>query len=316
MPFRATTNTKPLTLVEKFFATIARGLRKIFGQGRKEGLPSKSMAEWLNKHWDGYKPAPGVAPMLEAQSRASAVPAGTPLRRVLDQEVAATDKDERIAAVIGLTKPYERTLEQIISKKRLFTPPPSDPSARLAWWNNWVNTLDYISHKYPQLANYARVMTDRNEIAQALRKQFIEMLHPLAGLKTKKNVNAFAIFADALGYEGAVITKQGTGLVLKFDPKSLPVGSYLRQIAPANGTITLDKDETAAYNSMRNAYNAEHKEVRRSLLVRYGIPEGTTQNKLWDLAKKAEDAAKATENPAIRKEAQQRAPTSARRETT
>ena len=45
----ATTQAKPLTIVEKFFSRLAQRLRRVYEGGRKLGLPDQSIADFLNR---------------------------------------------------------------------------------------------------------------------------------------------------------------------------------------------------------------------------------------------------------------------------
>ena len=156
-------------------------------------------------------------------------------------------------------------------------PPPTNTGSsveRMSFWNNWVNSLDYMKAKFQHVKpfkDFANLVEKRTKIAANIKAEIFPMLGKFEALNPQqtKTLQDFMVLAD-LGAEVKGFT------VTQGDIKH-PTGKKL-------GAFTLDKESAAAWTDLRKAFDIYHAHNKQSLRARMGLPVDITAKQIRAMA--------------------------------
>jgi hypothetical protein len=200
----ATTQRKPLTITEQFFSTLGRLMRKLFDAGRKEGMPTQNVTDFLNNlggpdfseilgiKEDTTPPGGGgIAPMEDT--------AATPEQR-------STDESIRQFVASAVPAPMQSAALSIARNIR-------DGALKFSYGMAFGRDLvDWISPMLPAVRTYFDFMINRMTLTNKLRQEVDQIMLQTGDLgDAREALNKFlasSTIDQAWGYQPTWIGKQ------------------------------------------------------------------------------------------------------------
>jgi hypothetical protein len=200
----ATTQRKPLTITERFFSTLGRLMNKLFDAGRKEGLPTQNVTDFLNglggpdfseilgiKEDTTPPGGGGIAPMEDTATTA---------------ERRSTDESIRQFVAGAVPAPMQSAALSIARNIR-------DGALKKAYGMAFGRDLvDWISPMLPAVRTYFDFMINRMTLTNKLRQEVDQIMLQTGDLgDAREALNKFlasSTIDQAWGYQPTWIGKQ------------------------------------------------------------------------------------------------------------
>lgn len=253
----ATTQKKPLTVLEKFFSNLGRRLKALFDAGRKEGLPDPDVKTFL----DGLENAPIGPSVLVATMQG--LPAQTPLTAA-----AAAAKP----TPVGDTRDMPTRIEDFVRRNLSNFPESLQNTASRTAINLYTlgqkgvygmsfgrDLIDLFAKALPSANAYFDIVVRRATEARILQQEVDKIMERTGGLslEVRRDLNKF--LADSTskqqwGYQPTWRTD-----TVQIDPDMAVQYNTLKTKSPEAATVA---DEIFKYsyqtrNALRNAINTE-----------------------------------------------------------
>jgi hypothetical protein len=202
----ATTQRKPLTITERFFSTLGRLMNKLFDAGRKEGLPTQNVTDFLNglggpdfseilgiKEDTTPPGGGGIAPMEDTATTA---------------ERRSTDESIRQFVAGAVPAPMQSAALSIARNIR-------DGALKFSYGMSFGRDLvDWISPMLPAVKNYFDFMINRMTLTNKLRQEVDQIMLQTGDLgDARKPLNEFlakSTIDQVWGYQPTWINKAVT----------------------------------------------------------------------------------------------------------